>query len=163
MKVNNKGFSLLELLIVVALFSVMVGFASLTIAMVNNADVAKCANTYDSALDKAKTQCMSKGTDRGQLILTKQNGGLYYRIGDEAYNTKICSAQVKFQIEYTDSSIKTQDDFSDGTDIASISFNSAGMVIKNAVNIKSITFSNNNRRIASILYNETGKHEIQTL
>ena len=56
---NNKGFSLLELLVVVAIMAVLTGIISITYRTVNKSNVNKAASIVDDYLslarEKAKT------------------------------------------------------------------------------------------------------------
>lgn len=163
-KINsNKGFSLLELLVVMSVLAIMTAFAALGMAAANNADVGKSAHSLETAFNTSRVQCMSKGSDIGQITLVKNNGGLYYRLGDENFLTKICSRKIQFRIEYKSGAIALGDSIPDG-DIATISFNSAGMILPSATpEIRRVVFINNNRMVETVLYGETGKHEVNLL
>lgn len=154
---NNKGFSLMELLIVVVIAAIMVGFVTITMAIVTNADASKAANAFDTAINTSRIQCMAKGTDAGQLILSSQDGFLYYQIGLDGPLEKICTPAISVNV-ITNSSVSEGDAMPDG-DIGVISFNSAGMVKNiNSDTIIGMRFSRGNRTMETVLYPETGKH-----
>lgn len=152
--ISNKGFSLFELLIVIAVMAVAVGFATITMAVVNNADVGKASKTFESALNTSKVQCMAKGSENGMIVITMTDGVLYYQIGDAAYPERICNKRISVTGKSANGAAVT---ISDGFS-ATISFNSAGMVYnKEDSTLTSITFDNGNRKMETILYPETGK------
>ena len=51
---NNKGFSLLELLVVVAIMAVLTGIISITYRTVNKSNVNKAASIVDDYLSLAR-------------------------------------------------------------------------------------------------------------
>ena len=51
---NNKGFSLLELLVVVAIMAVLTGIISITYRTVNKSNVNKAASIVDDYLSQGK-------------------------------------------------------------------------------------------------------------
>lgn len=83
---NNKGLSLIELIVVVAILGVFAGTVGFSIRMINSARTSSCAKDINSALDYVKTRTMSK-EDPTYLIIyrsTKEGKSGYYY----AYSTK---------------------------------------------------------------------------
>lgn len=153
---SNKGFSLIELLVVIAIMAVAVGLVTITYVIVDNANVAKAANTLDTAFNKARVQSMAKGTDAGQLTVWMTDGVVYYTIGDPAVETPtaVNSGTIEVNYTYTDGSLGGPPTMSAVT----YRFNSAGMVIQDSNMVKEFEFSHGTRKVAVIFYLDTGKH-----
>lgn len=65
---KNKGITLVELIVVIAILGIFAGGVALTFSIVNSADVTGCANTIDSALEKTKNECMTKEKPRYMVL-----------------------------------------------------------------------------------------------
>ncbi len=57
---NNKGFSLIELIVIVAIMAMMVGMGSLAISLLTGSDAKQACQKIGSQLDEAKTGSMSR-------------------------------------------------------------------------------------------------------
>ncbi len=153
---SNKGFSLIELLVVVAIMAVAVGLITITYVIVHNANVAKAANTLDTAFNKARIQSMAKGTEAGKLTLWMQGGVLYYTIGDKAVESPTAVNNATIDIQYSDGA-SWSGSIDDMSDVV-YCFNSAGMVIQDSALPQEFEFSHGTRKVAVIFYLDTGKH-----
>jgi prepilin-type N-terminal cleavage/methylation domain-containing protein len=58
---SNKGFSLIELLVIIAIMGVGLGIAAMSIASLSAADVRRCAADMNSMLSKARVNSMYRG------------------------------------------------------------------------------------------------------
>ena len=81
MKKNNKGFSYVELMIVIAIMGIVVGLVSLTFTLVDRTNVAKAGDRLISVLNQGRTNALTKGSSNGYVIFTKKNGALYAYVG----------------------------------------------------------------------------------
>ncbi len=154
---SDKGFSLIELIVVIAIMAVAVGLVTITYTLVHNANVAKAANTLDTAFNKARIQSMAKGTDAGQLTVWITDGVMYYTIGDSAVETPTAVNSAVIDIGYGYGS--TWIDNMDLTPPAVYRFNSAGMVIQSGTPVpQEYSFTYGNRSVHVIFYLDTGKH-----
>lgn len=154
---SDQGFTLLELLVVVAIMSIAVGLVSITYSVVHNANVSKAANTLDTAFNKARIQSMAKGTEAGQLTLWIDYGTLYYTIGDPDVETPTAVNSGVIDVSYTDTNgvLFGHVDFMPEV---TYRFNSAGMVIGSGYSVREFGFSYGNREVDVIFFLETGKH-----
>ncbi len=155
---SDKGFSLIELIVVIAIMAVAIGLVTITYTLVHNANVAKAANTLDTAFNKARIQSMAKGTDAGQLTVWITGGVMYYTIGDPDIETPTAVNSAVIGITYTDTNGVT---FSNAENMprAIYRFNSAGMVIQSGTLLpQEVDFFYGTRRVKVIFYLDTGKH-----
>jgi len=73
---NNKGFSLVELVIVIAIMAVLTGLISLGVGSITGSKVTKCAQNMESVIEKVRVSSMGKSA----VVLTISKGadGAYY-------------------------------------------------------------------------------------
>lgn len=83
MKKNNKGFSYVELMIVIAIMGILVGLVSLSFTLVDRTNVAKAGDRLVSVLNQGRTNALTKGSSSGYVYFTKKNGALYAYVGPE--------------------------------------------------------------------------------
>ena len=69
---NNKGFSLIELIVIIAIMGVLVGGASLGISLVFSKDAMKCATRLNDSIYDARANSMYKA---GKFELSIDNTG----------------------------------------------------------------------------------------
>ena len=77
-KSNNQGFSLVELVIVMAIMAIVVTTVGLSISLVSGRKVKKCADEIVSTIER--TRVLSLGKDQGQVefILSQDASGDYH-------------------------------------------------------------------------------------
>lgn len=75
MKNKNKGFTLVELVIVVAIFTILLGILEPSVNSIFGFRVQRAANSIGAALDKTKTEAMNRLV--GEMKLEKQDDGYY--------------------------------------------------------------------------------------
>ena len=83
MKKNNKGFSYVELMIVIAIMGIVVGLVSLSFTLVDRTNVAKAGDRLISVLNQGRTNALTKGSSSGYVYFTKKNGALYAYVGPQ--------------------------------------------------------------------------------
>ena len=96
---NNKGITLIEILVVVAIMSIAVGGASISISLAYSRDAEKCAKTINSALENTRMMSMSeKGNFTMELDMT--NNMLYIKSSEESEPLlrKICREESPFHL-----------------------------------------------------------------
>ena len=78
MRKNNKGYSLVELIVVIAIISVVGMGALWSIIMVFSANAKTCANDIVGAISECKVTTMSKGQGNVRVIIYRGvNGNIY--------------------------------------------------------------------------------------
>ena len=75
---DNKGFSLIELVVTVALMAVVTGFLAYSYSVVTGQEAKQCANNLSTTLDRAKNYALTKsGSSDAYMELLKEPGGGY--------------------------------------------------------------------------------------
>ena len=82
-RLNNKGLSYLELVLVIAIMAIVVGFTTISINTVNHNNVSRSSDNLYTVLNKARNTAMTKGTKYGWITFTNKNNVVYYRIGEK--------------------------------------------------------------------------------
>ncbi len=78
--INNKGITLIELIIVVSILSIMTGIVGLSISIVSSADTTNTAERIDQLLERVKSETMSKANSSYLVVykdLSADNPGYY--------------------------------------------------------------------------------------
>lgn len=82
MRTNNRGFSYVEFILVIAIMAIMVGIAALSMGLVNRANVNRGIEKVGSSLNQARNSAMAKGYVRGTFEITRVGDTYYYFVGD---------------------------------------------------------------------------------
>lgn len=108
MKRNNRGFSLVELIVVVAILGVCVGIVAASISAISSSQARKCAASIDAALSRCRVSAMSRA---GEVYLTlsvdgdgvvtvaqyEKNGDAVTEISSDAVGSSRCG--VSYQVK----------------------------------------------------------------
>lgn len=68
---KNRGFSLLELLVVIIIIGVLVSASLISVGLIQRTNVKKAAQTVDNSLTMARTKAMSLAAYEWNVTLTK--------------------------------------------------------------------------------------------
>jgi len=102
MKKNNKGFSYVEMVIVIGIMALMVGMITISIGTANRNRVNRAAESLETVVDKARVSAMTKGATRGYLNIAKDGNSIYAAVGEQLFTVadvkakgeKICTGKV---------------------------------------------------------------------
>lgn len=154
-KWNNKGVTLIEILVVVAILSIAVGGAGLSISLAYSRDAEKCAKTINAALENARMMSMSeKGIFTMEVDMV--NNMLYIKNESDTVVTEDLQSRVSISSPTNDeaTSVTVQFDKSTGK-VVSMSPESSDGILR-------ITAENNNGKKATVvLVKRTGKHYVE--
>ncbi len=186
MKKNNKGLSLVELIVVIALMAVLIGLTTLSISLLFGTQAKACAQNVSGMLNETKTGCMSRydetmtlsyrpKTDPDEAIISDgyYSENFVSTIGSNAQEMPVGDSQIRkmgtsrvvITVYLTDGS-----SFELGqTEKITISFKRAsGAFDKVVVNgtekdayIDKMTFQSGLRTFTITMVPETGKHTLQ--
>ena len=73
---NNKGFSLIELIVVIAIMSILAAIVTLGVGTISGSKVKECAKGIEAVLNKARVSSMGKDQVTAQLYIG--DDGAYY-------------------------------------------------------------------------------------
>ena len=165
---DNKGFSLVEVLVVITIMIILVGVAALSFSIVSNANVSKAANSLNSTFATARSTCMAKGVDEGTLTLKIIEGKLYAYIGSEAEGHAATKSEMQ-QISSNGMTITLGNAsnavggllLSDGYEVK-YQFSPSGSLIGATSSDACVAylFMNKKRGASMFFYPETGRHDV---
>lgn len=127
-KINDKGISMMELIVVISIMAVVVGIASLSISLMYSRDAQRAAVLIDDWLSDARMQTMSKSDTVIFTVLTNDNSrenSLELDVGGNKKTLKIDKSvlislkgsatadpgvPIKIQFKKSDGSVETVND-----------------------------------------------------
>lgn len=169
MKRDNKGFSLIEMVVVLAIMLVMTGAIMMSVSSLYSQQVKRATRTIDSLLTDTKTLTMAKTSSYFSL---RKDGDYYYAETTDGTKKQLSNNKtltVKYKLKSGTSYIDVAT-----TPVAisyqksSGAFDKAGSVnVDGSVNLRSVDdyvdmfiISCGNREMKIKLYPKTGKHEV---
>lgn len=105
MRKNNKGFSYVEMLMVLAIMAIMIGLVAISVGLIGRTTVSRVADKMETLCNKARTNALTKGSDAGWLNIAQVNGAVYAYVGEKIADDnpqavkdkgdKICSSEYE--------------------------------------------------------------------
>ena len=95
---KNKGFMLIELVVVVAIMAVMIGLGSYSLSMIASTNAKECTQELNLALVSTRTKSYSSDSATKEpvsLQVYKKNDGIYIKKSFETEEKKIGGAKVR--------------------------------------------------------------------
>lgn len=83
---DNKGFSLIEVIIVIAIFAIVTAGAGISVNMIQKANVSKGMREVDNGLDKLVNECLSKSAPTYMYIYQDEDKDYYIKFSKDKYN-----------------------------------------------------------------------------
>lgn len=77
MRKNNKGYSLVELIVVIAIMALLVGTAFLSISIIFGASAKTCSNDIKEALAECKVTAMGKSEAKVEIYKDAADNSIY--------------------------------------------------------------------------------------
>ena len=162
MKDNNKGFSYVELILVLAIMAIMVGMIGLSYSLVTRNNVTKAAAKMESVFNTARITSLSKGSEEGALNIKQENGIIYYGIGKYDPDPDVSTVEwVKFAqhpVYITLSDGSGNVDL--GSSVVTYKFNPSSGAFK-VCPYTQVIFSNSRTETTLTLFKATGKCKVQ--
>lgn len=150
---QNYGFSLVELIVVVAILGACIGLITANINAIPAREAQRCANEIDAALSRCKIESMAKGGNASMVLECRSDG--YYltmNAGALTETDKIANRRCTVNCGGTmsDSSNNTR----------TFSFQRSTGAFDAGSDISEITVTGGGRTYKITLYKLTGAHEI---
>lgn len=102
MKNDRRGFTLVELMVVVAIMGILTGVMSLSVSTVSSARTKRCASEIDAYISMCKVNAMSRAADVKIVLYKDSDGnicGNYYE-GDAVKSSEVFS-DARVGVSYT--------------------------------------------------------------
>lgn len=93
---NNKGFSYIELILVLGVMMIVVSFVTISIGLVSRNSVTRAGDKVTSKISEARMMTIAKGVEKGAAVLKFENGSYYCVIDETSY--KVASEPVSISI-----------------------------------------------------------------
>jgi prepilin-type N-terminal cleavage/methylation domain-containing protein len=158
---NNKGFTLLELIVAVAILAVAGGMTANIIQNRNYSDVTRSANQISATLDRVRTDTISK-SDRTFIYLYGLNGSCFIQTSKGAFNPSRGGKRIgnsRVRVTYRIGGSVTDIPLEDGDHIEITYKRGTGAFYRADGNFYSqIRFTNNLNSTAINLVEGTGRH-----
>ena len=102
---NNKngGFSLVELIIVIAIMAIVVGVIGLSVGTLTGRKTAKCADEIVSTLERARVLTLGKEQNQVEFVLTDVSGEYHaqiYQGGTKASDRIVGKDPITIQVYF---------------------------------------------------------------
>ena len=81
-KNNNKGFSLFEMVAVIAIVAIMMTIVAISIGTAGRNEVFRTSEKIESLLNQARVYALTKGSDEGYVSVAKTSSGYYAYVGN---------------------------------------------------------------------------------
>ena len=157
-KRSDGGYSIVELIIVIAIIAVIVAAVSYSIVMIFSANAKACANNLQRAVNDCKVTAMGKAD--ASLKIYEQDGKVYSRMtvdGVAQEPQKIGTNKVSVTFE-KDGSVY---DLSTGGPVTIAFDRSAGSFAEDTTNADTIVIAGGHREYELKLIRLTGKTELK--
>lgn len=86
---DNRGFSLVEIMVAIAIIGVLIGASVLSINMVTRANVDKGMKLVTDGMSKLQTECLSKSKPTYMFIYQDSSDGDYYMKYSKTLHTSV--------------------------------------------------------------------------
>lgn len=156
---DNRGISLVEIIVVVALMSILVAGSVIGISMVSGKPVDRCASSLKMALTNNRLTAVGKKTS--SILIKMETDGSVWVVEDldgSPSKTRMCDKGVNVRIHYVSGTDQT---LTPGDETDKISFNrSTGefiFVTGKEIEYIEITKNHSSRVRKLIFYSLTGK------
>lgn len=153
---NNRGVTLIEILVVVAIMSIAAGGASVGISLAYSRDAEKCAKTIDTVLENTRMKSLSEKGDF-TMELDLENHRLYIRSSEESEPVVTEKLQSRVAItvpsDPSATSVTVRFDKSTGK-VLDMSSEDGGILRITAEN-------NSGKKATVVLVKGTGKHYVE--
>ena len=152
-KLNNKGLSLIEVIIVLAIMAIIGAASYLSLRMATNKQVVSCADKLRTSLDQ--TRNMALGKNSAYLEIWKDGTvNIQMYVNGQPYGDEVAIGVSGITVTYEDSS--SPDNTLTSTHVP-IEFDRSSGGLKGSPYVKSITITNGDRICVVTIDHFTGR------
>lgn len=163
-KKNNGGFSLVELIVVIAISVILIGAATISIRSVMGVEVKQCARNIESIINKTRVTTMGKDSAVLEIYKDASDGAYYYKTTITTINGTVSDTgkigKSRIDVYYSmndDYSGKTQLNVSDSIELQFDRSSGAQKPDANGKYCSRIWVQKNSTEKVITIYKETGK------
>lgn len=98
-RTDNRGLSLVEIIVVIAIVAVISGFFILGIGMITGKPVEQCARQMKIVLEQCRTAAMGKPAGNAYLVLTHDSEGVWATIWQDGVSDKKMVGQSDVEVK----------------------------------------------------------------
>lgn len=153
---DARGFSLVELIVVIAIMAVLMTTGLVSMSLVSGQNVKSCVSEAESYLSRTRLEAMSR--ENAELKLLVKNDGVYVNLSVEGRDVKIGKSGISVSYETTGG---TTVDVSGSTELI-ISYDRSSGAFKplpgSAEYCERIIFTGSGRTVSLRLVPQTGKY-----
>lgn len=167
MKKHSKGFSMIELIIVVAIIGIFTGLVSIGFGYIQSGNLRSAAQTINSNLSKLKYDAMSK-ENKQYMYIYQTGNGYYFLCSDQEESSLSFTSGVGQQICNSSCSITVDGGTPIGTTPKRIAYKkgSGGFDTSKSTITQDITIKKSDGTGTGYvvkLVTETGKHYVERI
>lgn len=160
---NQRGYTLVELIVVIALMGVVVSVGLLSYSLVTGRNIKNCTAELESYLGKTKIQAMSRET--ATLRIFAASDGIYVNLSTEARDVRIGKRGLTVTYETRQGgATQTYTLNTDGSNALTLSFDRSSGAFQPLVDgseCSRIILTDGTRTMRLVLVPETGKYYIE--
>ncbi len=157
MKVDNKGYSLIELVVVILILMIVAGGSIVGVGILSGRPADQCANSLNISFASHRISAMGQIYDPNNTYLKVRRGSddciyLEEKINGAGVETKICNKGVTFTYKKNGNTYSLN-----SGDSLKFCFDRSTGAFKIGDDISEINISKSNKEYQMLLYNLTGK------
>lgn len=166
-RTDNRGLSLVEIIVVIAIVTVMAGFFIIGIGMITGKPVEQCARQMKIVLEQCRTAAMGKPAGDAYLVLSQDSEGVWATLwqGGVPDRKRVGQGDVQVKVMLDSVEYNLKDEFPSGLRI-DFDRASGGLLASTVPGggqgfCKSITISRGSTVRTLTIIRLTGKMQIQ--